>query len=154
MIRKLIAAALVSATFAGPAFAQAAPPAPTPGVAVPPPPQARGQFRGRIQGNLTRQQAQAKADFMFGRYDVNHDGTVTRDEAQQAVEQVEAARGDDGDDGGRAQRMLDRMFGDAQSVTLQQFEAQALARFDAQDLNHDGTVSAAERQQLRAQRPQ
>jgi hypothetical protein len=33
---------------------------------------------------------------------------------------------------------------------LQQFEAQQLARFDAMDLNHDGTVTAAERQQARA----
>jgi hypothetical protein len=39
-------------------------------------------------------------------------------------------------------------------VTLQQFEAQSLARFDAIDLNHDGTVTAAERQQARAQQGQ
>ncbi len=45
--------------------------------------------------------------------------------------------------------MIDRMFGDAQSLTLQQAEAQALARFDREDLNHDGTVTAAERQQAR-----
>jgi hypothetical protein len=48
--------------------------------------------------------------------------------------------------------MIERMFGDAQSVTLQQFEAQSLARFDAADLNHDGVVTAAERQQARAMR--
>jgi hypothetical protein len=45
-------------------------------------------------------------------------------------------------------------FGSGQSITLQQFEAQALARFDAMDLNHDGTVTAAERQQARQQRGQ
>ena len=39
---------------------------------------------------------------------------------------------------------------DAQSITLQQAEAQALARFDRDDLNHDGVVTAAERQQARA----
>jgi hypothetical protein len=50
------------------------------------------------------------------------------------------------------QRMIDQAFATSQSMTLQQFEAQALARFDAMDLNHDGTVTAAERQQLRAQR--
>jgi hypothetical protein len=50
--------------------------------------------------------------------------------------------------------MIAQAFGDAQSVTLQQFEAKALARFDAQDLNHDGTVTAAERQQAREQRAQ
>jgi hypothetical protein len=47
--------------------------------------------------------------------------------------------------------MINRMFGDAQSITLQQAEAQALARFDRDDLNHDGVVTAAERQQVRAQ---
>jgi Ca2+-binding EF-hand superfamily protein len=79
---------------------------------------------------------------MFQRLDANHDGTVTRDEAQQMAAQS----------GGRGGRMLDRVFGNAQSLTLQQFETQSLARFDAEDLNHDGTVTAAERQQLRAQR--
>ncbi|MFL6784667.1 MAG: hypothetical protein ACJ8E0_00205, partial [Sphingomicrobium sp.] len=53
---------------------------------------------------------------------------------------------------GRMQRMIGQAFGTAQSLTLQQFEAQALSRFDASDLNHDGTVTAAERQQLRARR--
>jgi hypothetical protein len=52
------------------------------------------------------------------------------------------------------QRMIDEAFGSAQSLTLQQFEAQALARFDAMDLNHDGVVTAAERQQARQQRMQ
>ena len=33
---------------------------------------------------------------------------------------------------------------------LQQFEAQQLARFDRDDLNHDGTVTTAERQQARS----
>ena len=66
--------------------------------------------------------------------------TLARDEAQHAASQF----------GGHGVRMIDRMFGDAQSITLQQAEAQALAHFDAMDLNHDGTVSAAERKQARA----
>jgi len=45
--------------------------------------------------------------------------------------------------------MIEQAFGSSQSITLQQFEAQSLARFDAQDLNHDGVVTAAERQQVR-----
>ncbi len=44
--------------------------------------------------------------------------------------------------------MIDEAFAGAPSLTLQQFEAQALARFDAADLNHDGVVTAAERQQV------
>mgnify|MGYP001552053906 CR=1 FL=1 len=98
--------------------------------------------RGGWQQDMTRQQAQQRADELFQRFDTNHDGTVTRQEAEQAASQL----------GGHGSRMLDRVFGSAQSLTLQQVEAQALARFDAQDLNHDGTVSSAERQQMRAQR--
>jgi len=95
------------------------------------------------QEDMTRQQAQQQADGMFQRFDLNHDGTVTRQEAEQAASQLGA--------GDRAQRMIDRVFGTAQSLTLQQFEAQQLTRFDAMDLNHDGTVTAAEREQARQQ---
>jgi Ca2+-binding EF-hand superfamily protein len=100
------------------------------------------QGSGYMQQDMTRAQAQQRADAMFQRFDANHDGVITRDEAQQAAAQF----------GGRGQRMLDRVFGNATSITLQQFEAQQLARFDAEDLNHDGVVTAAERQQARAQR--
>jgi Ca2+-binding EF-hand superfamily protein len=100
------------------------------------------QSGGYMQQDMTRAQAQQRADAMFQRFDANHDGVITRDEAQQAAAQF----------GGRGQRMLDRVFGNATSITLQQFEAQQLARFDAEDLNHDGVVTAAEQQQMRAQR--
>src|SRR5690242_18437523 len=103
---------------------------------------AQDEGRGGWMQDQTRQQAQQMADSMFQRFDVNHDGTVTRQEAQQVAEQFGA--------GNRAQRLIDRTFGTAQSLTLQQFEAQALARFDRDDLNHDGTVTVAERQQARA----
>ena len=96
--------------------------------------------RGGWMQDVTRAQAQQMADGMFQRFDLNHDGTVTRQEADQAGAQY----------GERAQRMIDRVFGTAQSLTLQQFEAQQLARFDRDDLNHDGTVTVAERQQARA----
>jgi hypothetical protein len=96
---------------------------------------------GRMMQDMTRQQAQQMADSMFQRVDLNHDGVVTRQEAEQAASQF----------GERGERMINRMFGDAQSITLQQAEAQALARFDRDDLNHDGVVTAAERQQVRAQ---
>jgi Ca2+-binding EF-hand superfamily protein len=100
------------------------------------------QGGGFMQQDMTRAEAQQRADQMFQRFDTNHDGVITRDEAQQAAAQF----------GERGQRMVDRLFGTAQSITLQQFEAQSLARFDAMDLNHDGTVTAAERQQAREQR--
>ena len=95
--------------------------------------------------NLTRQQAQQIADGTFERLDVDHNGTVTRQEAEQVREQM-------GMGGERAQKMIDRTFGVSQSLTLKQFEEQQLARVDRQDLNHDGVVTAEERQQARALR--
>ena len=111
--------------------------------------------RGRMQADRTRAEAQQMADSMFQRFDANHDGLLTRDEAEQALAQAAAAaRGDSGDGGARAQRMLDRMLGGAVSVTLAQFEGQALSRFDREDLNHDGVVTSAERHQGWASRGQ
>jgi EF hand len=98
--------------------------------------------RGRYMQDMTRAQAQQQADAMFQRIDLNHDGVVTRQEAQQAASQYGGGK--------RIEKMIDRTFGAAQSLTLQQFEEQQLARFDRDDLNHDGVVTAAERQQARA----
>ena len=107
---------------------------------------------GWMQRDQTRAEAQQRADRMFQMLDANKDGSVTKAEAQAALDQFQAARGGDGNGrgGGRIQRMIDQAFATSPSVTLQQFEAQALARFDAQDLNHDGTVTAAEREQMRS----
>jgi len=109
---------------------------------------------GFMQRDQTRAEAQQRADMLFQMLDANKDGTVTKAEADEAAAQFEAARGDDdsGRGAGRLQRMIAQAFGTSQTLTLQQFEAQALARFNAADLNHDGTVTAAERQQVRAQR--
>lgn len=116
---------------------------------------AQGQGGGFAQRDQTRADAQQRADMMFQMLDANHDGTVTRAEAQQALAAFEAARGGgEGHGTARIQRMIDMAFGSGQSITLQQFEGQALARFDAMDLNHDGTVTAAERQQARQLRAQ
>jgi Ca2+-binding EF-hand superfamily protein len=114
--------------------------------------QAPGGGGGFGQRDQTRAEAQQRADMLFQILDANKDGTVTRDEANQALARFQANRGDNGGrGGGRMQRMIDDAFATSPSLTLQQFEAQALKRFDAQDLNHDGTVTAAERQQARAQ---
>jgi hypothetical protein len=104
--------------------------------------QAVAQMPGGDRPDMTRQQAQAMADALFQRMDLNHDGVVTRAEAEQASSQMGG--------GHHAERKIDRVFGDAQSITLQHFEAQSLARFDREDLNHDGVVTAAEREQSRA----
>ena len=102
--------------------------------------QDRGGRGGWAQKDQTRAEAQQMADGIFQRFDTNRDGVVTRQEADAAGAQY----------GERAQRMIDRVFGTVQSLTLQQFEAQSLARFDRDDADHDGVVTAAERQQARA----
>jgi hypothetical protein len=137
----IVAIALGAAVIGTPAVAQA------PG---------GGQGGGWQQRDQTRAEAQQRADTMFQMLDANKDGNVTKAEADAALAQFQAARGGDDQAGGRGagrmQRMIDQAFGTAQSLTQAQFEALALTRFDAQDLNHDGTVTAAEREQMRAQR--
>jgi hypothetical protein len=110
---------------------------------------------GGMQRDQTRAEAQQRADMMFQMLDTNKDGNVTKAEAETGLAQFQAARGGGDQAGGRGagrmQRMIDQAFGTAQSLTQAQFDALVLARFDAQDFNHDGTVTAAERGQMRAQ---
>ena len=113
----------------------------------PAPAQPQGEHGGWRHADQSRAEVQQRADTMFQRLDSNHDGTLTREEAQNAGPAT-------GRGGPRVEQMMARLFGGAQSVTQAQFEAQALARFDGQDLNHDGTVTADERQQARAAREQ
>jgi len=104
---------------------------------------AQPQPGARSTADQTREQAQQRAAGMFQRLDANHDGALTREEAQKASLQMSSG-------GARVERLMARLFGDAQSVTLAQFEAQALARFDRQDLDRNGVVTADERRQARA----
>ena len=141
-MRKLLVTIALGASIVGTQAAAQQPAPPTPGVA--PAPVAGGKHHGGwAQQDMTRAQAQQMADSMFQRFDLNHDGTITRQEAEQAASQL-------GVGGERVQRQIDRIFGTGQSLTLQQFEAQQLARFDRDDANHDGVVTVAERQQARA----
>jgi hypothetical protein len=127
-------------------------------IAAPALAQAPGGGGGYGQRDQTRAEAQQRADMLFQMLDGNKDGTVTRAEAEQALAQFQAAQGGEGGQGGGRGRMMQRMieqaFATSPSMTQQQLEAMALSRFDAQDLNHDGTVTAAERQQLHDQRAQ
>lgn len=139
MTNYLIIAAAAVAALSTPASAQ------QPAPAVP----QSGLGGNWLQADQTRQQAQQRADTMFQMLDANHDGQVTRQEAEKAAAQM------GGKGGGRmAGRLIDRLFSQSDTVTQAQFAAQAMARFDRQDLNHDGTVTAAERQQVRAARQQ
>ena len=142
MIKFVTVAAAAAIALAAQASAQA--PAPTA-------PQAN--LRGNwLQADQIRQQAQQRADLMFQRLDANHDGTLTKAEADAAAAQMGGGEGGKGRGGKFAARLVDRLFAGADSVSQAQFEAQALQRFDRQDLNHDGTVTGDERQQARAAR--
>src|SRR3954453_9250738 len=111
-------------------------------IATPALAQAPGGGGGYMQRDQTRAEAQQRADMMFGMLDANKDGTVTKAEAQAALAQFQAAQGgDDGRGTGRIGRMIDQAFATAPSMSLTQFEAQALSRFDAMDLDRNGTVT-------------
>jgi hypothetical protein len=128
---KYLFIAAVAGLIAGQASAQDSPASP----------EARG-------GDLTRQAATQRAQMAFQRLDLNGDGALTHDEAKQAAAQFMAQRG--GGDDSRITARIDRMFAGASSITLQQYEQESLARFDRADLDHNGVVTAAERQQGRA----
>ena|SRR4030095_11849673 len=99
---------------------------------------------------ISRKQAQEFADSMFERFDLNHDGVITREEAEQA--RAKLTKGSEGKRAAKSEKMIDRLFGTSESLTKSQFEALSLARFDKQDANHDGVVTTAEREQARASR--
>src|SRR6185295_17805232 len=66
-------------------------------VSAQPPAPASGQPQGNLRGNWlqadqTRQQAQERADMMFQRLDANHDGVITRQEADQAAAKLSGTR--------------------------------------------------------------
>jgi hypothetical protein len=104
------------------------------------------------QPDLTREQARDRADQLFDRFDLNHDGFVTREEAQSLGRKLLLQRAATGRDvapgiGGHTLRFLKRRFTGLQAVTKPQFEGAFLAHFDEMDVNRDGILTAAEREQ-------
>jgi hypothetical protein len=152
-----------------------------------------GPDRPGPDGDITRQQAIARADEMFARLDANHDGRLTPDEMQGMRGMGERRPGGDmrqrmfdrmdanhdgnisreefaqahpmregagpemgpppgGPEGPGGHGMGARMFGEQGFITLEQMRARALERFDRADTNHDGVLTAAERQAARERR--
>lgn len=128
--------------------------------------------------DMTRADAQARAEQMFARMDANQDGTLN--EADRAARQaamfdridadnngsisraefdaMHAKRGEMGKGaaghrmGGKGAGGRHAMMGImAGPVTRQAFVERALARFDRADANRDGTVTQAERESMRGQ---
>ena len=104
--------------------------------------------------DLTREQARDRADQLFDRFDLNHDGFVTSQEAQSLGRKLLLLRASTGRDvapgiGGHTLRFLEHRFRGLEAVTKQQFEAAFLAHFDDMDTDRDGILTAAEREQAR-----
>jgi len=112
------------------------------------------------RGQRREQRSEQRAGRVFDRLDLDRSGSVTRAEFEQAREQIREQRGERRAERGdnrrgrfarRAHRAhairAGRLFGEQGFVTREQFSERALARFDRQDSNRDGTVTVAERRE-------
>jgi Ca2+-binding EF-hand superfamily protein len=87
---------------------------------------------------------------MFDSTDANHDGTISRDEWNAGAAKLAAMHGR-----GRPMMRHMAMMADAdadgdRAISRDEFQKRALEHFDRADANHDGTISAAEREQAHA----
>lgn len=112
---------------------------------------------GRVTADEARQVRQAgraeRQGRLFDRLDANRDGSLSREEFAargQMRGERGAGRGMGGMRGGAEGRAM-RMFGEDGVITAEEFRARALQRFERLDANRDGTVTMAERQQVRQQ---
>ena len=91
---------------------------------------------------------------MFDRTDANHDGMISRDEWNAGAAKLAEMRGHDGPGmHGRPMMRHMAMMADAdgdRAISRDEFQKRALEHFDRVDANHDGTISAAEREQAHA----
>ena len=117
---------IAATTLAVSAFAQAGPPADPYGDAT-----------------ISRAEVEAQAAARFDQLDTNHDGSLTPEERRAAF----AGRsGSGGVGGGRGPRA-----GAGEPQDKAAFIAAQVARFERQDVNHDGKLTKAERDEFRAQ---
>lgn len=85
---------------------------------------------------------------MFDRADTNHDGMISRDEWNAGAAKLAEMRGH-----GRPMMRHMGMMADAdgdRAISRDEFRRRAMEHFDRVDANHDGTISAAEREQAHA----
>jgi hypothetical protein len=135
-----------------------------------------GRFTREEAQAMGRQRREQRMTQVFDRIDADNDGRISREEFAQRSQNrrgpgMRGSRGpggpgpvaDGGPDGppppggpgmrrgghggpGMRMRTGARLFGDAGFITAEQFRNVALARFDRADADHDGTLTAAERQ--------
>jgi len=101
--------------------------------------------------DLTRGEARTRADQLFTRFDLNHDGVVTRREAERLGSRLMLVHAKTGVDsapgiGGHTLKFLRRQFAGIDAVSREQFVQAFLDHFDQMDTNHDGILTPAERQ--------
>jgi len=152
---RIVLAALVAAA-AVPAFAQPPAPVAPPAPAATPPAAAEAP---RFLRPVTRAEVQAQVQAAFARLDANHDGFVTREEAQAGrpprPEGAPAGAGGGFRGGGTmfarfGGRGFDEMDANHDGkVSLAEVNAFAMRIFDRFDTNKDGTISPEERQAAR-----
>jgi Ca2+-binding EF-hand superfamily protein len=173
----LMIAAAICVASASPAIASTVAPAPTPKTAAPAPAQPPAQTITRSEltkeldatfkavdtngdGVLSQSELAAaeskgiqnrvaalrsRMDAEFDTLDTNHDGQLSKAEFMVAAPQAPTTA----PDGADALAQFDKNH-DAK-VTMDEFRASRLAMFDKLDTNHDGTISATERQAAQAQ---
>ncbi len=106
-------------------------------IAIPVAAQVGGAQRGPMAGPLTRAGVQAMVQSRFAMVDANHDGFVTREEADARTEfRRDRMRERMADRRGRMEARGEGEQGDVRE--------RMSARFDRLDSNHDGSISRAE----------
>lgn len=100
--------------------------------------------RGGMQGDMTRAQAEEMIKNQLGRLDANHDGIITNAEIEKAIDMISTAGGPP--QIGERLKALMTEFGKNGQIVVADLVKSRLAQFDAADANHDGKLSADERQ--------
>ncbi len=115
------------------------------------------EARALRQARMTQRQERRaeRQGRMFDRLDTNRDGQISRDEFNQRREVRAERRGQRGMRGMRGRggqhgaRGAARLFGEDGVITAEEFRSRALQRFDRLDANRDGTITVAERRDVR-----
>jgi hypothetical protein len=111
-----------------------------PAAAQPP----RGGGFGGMQGDLTREQAEQAVKAQIERLDFNHDGMITNQEIEKAIDMASTY--------GAPPQVADLLhglmkeFGKDGRIVVADLVKARMVQFDAADTNHDGKLSPEERQ--------
>ena len=114
-------------------------------IAAPPP-----AMTAANDGPITRQTALERADTLFELLDTNHDGVLTRGEAERSTLRLRLLAASLHRDiahgiGGHTARFYRERFAESRTVGRAEFEQAMLDHFDRMDRNHDGILTADER---------